>query len=556
MKMKKIFAIALVIAMVVALAACASGTKAGAEVLQNPLVRQALALAIDRDYINETVYNNSRVPAYALVPPGIPDAATGSDFRQVGGDAVAGTLSADYQANVKKAKELLAAAGFPDGKGFPNLELSYNTSTGHQAVCEAIQKSWKDNLGITVHLVSMEWNSFQDYRKTAAMEISRNGWIGDYTDPATFFDLLLSTAGNNDGHYSNAVYDKLVNSARGETDTTKRMELYHEAEDILLNDMGMIPIVYYANDVLSQTDYTGWAMTGTGIAMFWDANKAATICLASEPNTVDPNLNKSVDGADYVTQLYEGLYRQNTDGTFSLGQAASEPTWNGNVATVKLRDDIYWSDGKPVTANDFVFSWRRLMDPANPSDYAYLGEFLKNGAEVEAGTVTPDQLGVTAVDEKTLQFEIVQQIPYLKNLLAFPNFMPLRQDIVSASDKWAQDPSTMVFNGRYVISSWTHESELVMDPNTKYWDAAGNAKAQKLTFKLMSDDNAIYAAFKTKDIDLCVTFPADERATIMATPEYHKMPYIGLYYFSVNNLAVGTPSNTVVTPTPAPSASK
>jgi oligopeptide transport system substrate-binding protein len=249
--------------------------KDGEKALKDVNVRKALSLAIDRDYLNQQVWAGSRVPAYALVPEGVPDATTGSDFRKTAGDVVGGDLTTDYKANVAKAKELLAAAGYADGKGFPSIELSYNTNTGHQAVAEAIAQMWKDNLGITVELASMEWDVFQGYRKTADCDVARQGWLGDYTDPATFFDLLKSTAGTNDGHYNNPEYDALVDAARSEKDPAVRMQKYHQAEAILMNDMGIIPIVYYADDVLSQTNFTGYGVTGTGNKLFWDAVKTA-----------------------------------------------------------------------------------------------------------------------------------------------------------------------------------------------------------------------------------------------------------------------------------------
>lgn len=247
----------------------------GLEQLKDVNVRKALSLAIDRDYINQTVWNSSRIPAYSIVSFGVPDATAGSDFRKTAGDVVGGDMTTDYAANVAKAKELLAAAGYPDGKGFPKLEYSINENTGHQAVAEAVMQMWKENLGIDVEIATMDWATFQQYRKTTDCEIARQGWLGDYTDPATFFDLFTSTAGTNDGHYNNPKYDELVIGARTEQDPATRMAMYHEAEAIIMNEMGVVPIVFYADDVLSQTNFTGYGVTGTGLKMFWDAEKAA-----------------------------------------------------------------------------------------------------------------------------------------------------------------------------------------------------------------------------------------------------------------------------------------
>ena len=243
----------------------------GLDVLKDVNVRKALSLALDRAFLNKTVWADSRIPAYALVPFGIPDATAGSDFRKTAGDVVGGDMTTDYAANVAKAKELLAAAGFADGVGFPKMEVSVNENTGHQAVAEAVMQMWKENLGIDVEIATMDWATFQGYRKTSDCQIARQGWVGDYTDPATFFDLFTSTAGTNDGHYNNPEYDALVIGARTEKDPAKRMEMYHQAEAIIMNDMPIIPLVFYADDVLSQPNFTGFGVTGTGLKMFWGA---------------------------------------------------------------------------------------------------------------------------------------------------------------------------------------------------------------------------------------------------------------------------------------------
>lgn len=245
----------------------------GPEVLQDVKVRQALALAIDREYINERVNNGTRIPAYALIPAGIPDNGAGTDFRKAAGDIVGGNLTTDFQANVAKAKELLAEAGYPNGEGFPALEYSTNTNTGHEAIATALKQMWEENLGIKVNISVMEWDIFVTYRKTTDCQIARQGWIGDYADPSTFFDLFKTDAGTNDGGYSNAEYDALIDAARTEKDMAVRAQKYHDAEKIIMDDMGLIPIVYYADDVLSQEYFTGYGVSGTANKMFWDAVK-------------------------------------------------------------------------------------------------------------------------------------------------------------------------------------------------------------------------------------------------------------------------------------------
>jgi len=554
--MKKVLTMVIAIAMLLSLSACATSNNAastppsaetsaapsaetskagpaGPEVLLDKRVREALSLAIDREYINETIYSGIYEPATGMVPYGIPDATPGSDFREVGGELI----PSDVKANIERAQQLLAEAGFPNGEGFPVLEYTYNTNTTHQAIAEAVQQSWKENLNIDVEIAPMEWDVFQGFRKTDECQIARQGWLGDYADPATFFDLFTSDAGTNDGHYNSPEYDELVDSARAETDPVKRMEMYHKAEKILLDDVGIIPIVFYTDEVLIQPDLTGIGVLGTGFKAFWEGSKPQiTACVGSEPETLDPAMNQSVDGFIYINHLYEGIYRLNPDGTYTLGQAKSVDIDANNVMTIVLRDDIKWSDGKPVTAEDFVYAWKRMMDPATGSPYSYIyGDFFKNGNEVINEEVPADELTVTAVDEKTIKIELGVTLGFMKDLMAFPEMMPLRKDIVEANpDSWAAAADTAVYNGRYVLTEFAHEDKLVMKKNDGYWEK-DTTKVTDITFRLMSDDSAILAAFKNKGLDLCDSILTDERSTLMNTPEYHLFPQIGIYYLQMNN---------------------
>jgi len=271
------------------------------------------------------------------------------------------------------------------------------------------------------------------------------------------------------------------------------------------------------------------------------AQTGANICVGSEPGTLDPTMNETVDGMIYITHMYEGLYRPNSDGTFSLGQAKDVQITENDDGTfhvvATLRDDIKWSDGKAVTAHDFEYSWKRLCDPATGSSYGYIGQdFFANGHDVAAETITPDELCVTAVDDKTLEFDILANVPYVKDLLAFPSLMPLRQDIVEASPEgWSSEVKSQVFNGRYVLSEFNHESSIVMTKNNRYWDK-GSTKLAKLNFMLSDNDNAILAAFKAGDLDLADSFPVDELAALRETPEYHQYGQIGLYYIQIQQM--------------------
>jgi ABC-type oligopeptide transport system substrate-binding subunit len=517
------------------LAACSEKPEAGAEVLQDVRVRQALSLAIDREYINDVVWNGSRISAYGLIPEGIPDTEPGTDFRLTGGNLI----ETDYKAAVDNAKSLLKEAGFPGGKNFPELELVYGTDSSNQKIAELIQSMWKEQLGVDIKLTSMEWGSFIAHMQSGDTQISSTTWVADYADPSTFFDIFDSNSGYNVSQFSNSEYDNLIRSAKTESDMAERARLYHEAEKILVDEMGFIPISFYADDMLIQQDFSGYEVAATGNKYFWSANKSeVSVCVGPQPQTLDPNLNATVDGMVYITHLFEGLYRPGKDGTFGLGQA-KEVVREGNKYTVTLRDDILWSDGKPVTAYDFEYSWKRLLNPETAAPFSYVGaDFFQNGAGVLYGEIAPEELSVSAVDEKTLVFETAAEFSYDSEMLAFPNLMPLRQDIVEANpESWSTDPSTLVTNGRYVVESIANEDTIVMKKNVNYWEE-NTTLAETINFKLMSDDNAILAAFKSGELDLADSFPSNELSALEETPEFQRFGNLGLYYLYLNTAAV------------------
>lgn len=215
-----------------------NGTREG---LDNPLVRKALSLAINRQIIVEQITRGGQIPAFALVPPGMADANPEEDFREVGGD-----YFVDY--DVATAKALLAEAGYPNGQGLPEFEILYNTGvTSHEQIALAIQ-SWWEQIGVKTRLVGQEWGVYLNSRTQLDYEIARAGWGADYLDPMSFLDLFQTGVGLNDTGYSNPTYDTLINIAKMTDNQKIRMLALHEAERILIEDMVIIPIYYYTNE--------------------------------------------------------------------------------------------------------------------------------------------------------------------------------------------------------------------------------------------------------------------------------------------------------------------
>lgn len=199
--------------------------------LDDVRVRRALALAVNRSEITSTALGAGEVPAYSLVPPGIP----GYESPTLGNEDVA------------QAKQLLAEAGYPDGHGFPKLEIMYNSDEAHETIAQLVRKQWEQNLGLNLDTRNEEWGSYMASVREMEYWVARRAWVGDYLDPNTFLDMMVTGGENNGTGWSNAEYDGLIAAARAEVDETKRLELLRRAEQILMDEVPIIPMYYYVS---------------------------------------------------------------------------------------------------------------------------------------------------------------------------------------------------------------------------------------------------------------------------------------------------------------------
>ena len=215
-------------------------------------VRKALSLAIDRDYVANTIMQGTYEPAYNFVGPGIVDESGMFYDNANGGERY---ISDDYEANLEEAKSLLAEAGYPDGEGFPAITYSANDAGYHIPVAEYLQQAWGE-LGITVNIDKVEWSSFLPLRRAGDYDASRNGWVMDYNDPSNMIELFTTTNGNNDGKYSNPEFDAAIDASKV-ADKTVHFQKLHEAEDILMEDAAAIPVAYYTDFWLQSPSLKG-----------------------------------------------------------------------------------------------------------------------------------------------------------------------------------------------------------------------------------------------------------------------------------------------------------
>ncbi len=214
--------------------------------LDDPRVRKALSLAIDRKGIVEKVTQGGQQPAFSYVPP-----------RANGYVPIASVSE-----NLEEAKRLLAEAGYPEGRGFPKVEFIYNTADNHRKIAESIQQMWKSGLGIEIELVNMEWKVFLDRKDSKDYQIASYGW-GSETDFGGYLSLFLSDSSGNSSGWSNRNYDALYKQSTTLMDHEKRMAVVQEAESILLDELPMMPIYFYTRNYLVDTRLKNWYNTPT-----------------------------------------------------------------------------------------------------------------------------------------------------------------------------------------------------------------------------------------------------------------------------------------------------
>ena len=589
--MKKLFALLLAVVMVLSLAACGgktattateapTTTEAPAEMTAaekaaaEAEIRYALSLLFDRNYIVENVSQNGAVPASSFVAMGMTD-ADGSQFYENAGhsDDFVGYYSVDpdaFEANYAEAYEILSKYYEVDENGmftnFPTLTYLYNTSEGHKAIAEYLQSALAA-VGITMNLENQEWNTFLNTRKAGNYSIARNGWLADYNDPISFLDMWITGSGNNDVQFGKGdhatvaaydmdltdlgydikvedgtwaeTYDVIIPLIKTCTDTETRYALMHRAEDLLMSTGAIVPLYFYTDLYMIDDAVEGFYSTPLGFKFFDKTTvdgkgDTLSVCLASEPDTIDPALNSAVDGGTMCSHLFSGLakWAEDENGVLSIvadcATELPEPVINDDgtaTYTYKLVDGLKWSDGQDLTAKDFEFAWKRAASSELGADYGYMFEVIKG---------YPDDLAVEAVDDTTLTVTLNNEVAYWNELMAFPTYFPVREDVVS-NEAWATDPSTYVSNGAYTITGWDHNSLITLTKNENYHDA-DNVTMNEIKFYLSDDANNMLTNFKNGTWQLIDDVPTQEINTLKAEypDEFVVAGQIGTYYVCWN----------------------
>lgn len=279
------------------------------------------------------------------------------------------------------------------------------------------------------------------------------------------------------------------------------------------------------------------------------------VCLGTEGYSLDPLYVNNTVTASYVSHLFEGLTKyvvgENpqddivADSQLTLGMAQDySVSEDGLSYTFHIRDDAYWSDGQPVRAQDFVYSWRRLIAPAQKGEMPHatsarpLYDVLKNARAVSQGEVSPEELGIVAESDKVLRIDLEKPCPYFLKLCASACLVPLRQDVIENNGGDWTNERNIVVNGAYTITHWVHDDYMTLEQNPKYYDRE-NLGPDTIVWHFSDSSSAALSAFQSGDYDFITTIPASEQQALTDAGVCHSVSRAGTYYLYVNANAIG-----------------
>jgi oligopeptide transport system substrate-binding protein len=258
--------------------------------------------------------------------------------------------------------------------------------------------------------------------------------------------------------------------------------------------------------------------------------------LSTEPESLDPQKSRSVQAADVLRDIFEGLVSYDAAGELIPATAESwDVSEDGLTYTFQIRPDARWSNGDAVTAADFVFGLRRLVDPATAAFYAAELANVVNAAEIVAGELQPDQLGVRASDERTLVISLRRPTPYLLSLLTHPSTFPVHRGAVERHGDAFARAGNLVSNGAYVLADWEPGAIIELHRNTQYWNDAATS-IDVVRHHVVTQELAEFNRYRAGEIQVTSTVPPDNFEQIRAEygDELHIAPTLGVYYYGFN----------------------
>jgi len=513
------------------------------DVLNNVNARKAISMAIEKSYITDGILGGG-IPTDYFVPVGLASDSEGNDFRAAYPDGW-------NKYNVDEALEYWNTA--KEELGFEEIEIELLTydSESSRKTSEYIQGQLETNLpGLTITLNQQPFENKLELADQGQFDFQFAGWGPDYPDPMTFLDMWVSGGGHNDAGYENPEYDEVISSAKSgdlALDFDARWKALQEAEKTLIGDDAVLVPLYqrslnhvqqpYLNNIYLHSfggDFTFKRATTDREDNF--------IYMTDSSDIPSMDVSVATDAVSFTAaaNVMEGLVMLTENDVVEPGVAESwEVSEDGLTYTFHLRDNAVWSNGEPVTANDFVYSIRRLATPETASQYNFMVETagIVNAAEVISGDKSPEELGVTALDDYTLEFKLSTPVPYFVKLMTFPSFYPINEAFATEmGDTFGTTVDTTLYNGPFVLSKWEIGYEYEYAKNDTYWDAA-NTTLDGVNFRIVKDTNTAVNLYDTGEIDWIRALDADNLERFIDDPNLQTWNQTVCFYlvFNLNN---------------------
>ncbi|WP_025681416.1 peptide ABC transporter substrate-binding protein [Paenibacillus massiliensis] len=300
---------------------------------------------------------------------------------------------------------------------------------------------------------------------------------------------------------------------------------------IVLLLVAVIAVAGCSNSSSPSTDSTGGTEGGSaeGVPQVLTTNLAG-----GEPYTLDPAFASDTTSYWIIDNLYEGLYGYDKEGKVVEAAASNvDISEDGKTYTFTIRDGAQWSNGDPLTAQDFEYAWKRVLNPEtaayDPSSFYY----IKGAEEYNTGKGKVEDVGITATDDRTLKVELKSPLSFFPTIAVGRAYLPVNRAVVEQNDKWAAEAETLVGNGPFIVQDWKHNEEIVLGKNDSYW-SKDLITLDTITFKMVQDSTTYYQMYKTGDLDLILSLPVDTIDQEKSNQEYLSHPSFSVYTYSFN----------------------
>ena len=265
-------------------------------------------------------------------------------------------------------------------------------------------------------------------------------------------------------------------------------------------------------------------------------SKVLNVNNSSEPGSLHPANAQGTHESWILEHTFEGLTKKTEEGKIVPGSAESwEISEDGLTWTFKLKDGLKWSNGDPLTANDFEYAWKYALKPETAADYAYQLYYLKGGEAYNSKKGKEEDVGVKATDEHTLVVTLEQPTPYFLDLTSFYTFYPINKKVQEENPKWALDAKTHVSNGPFKLTEWKHKESLKIEKNENYYDK-DKIKLDAVNFALIEDENTAWQMYQSGELDIAYPLPVDVQGQLVNSgdKEFKNGAELAVYYYNFN----------------------